>query len=157
MCQVLVARFKATGEAECGVFLVDISCLGVKDAFFTRISGPDYPRFLDRMFRGVPPVSMTPACARKFVEGAVEYTRRLGIPPHPDYRVAARVLGGIDSSECSETFMYGHEGKPLYVQGPNDSPAFITRVLRALKVSCGPGGYHYLVRADCGVDPNDFG
>jgi hypothetical protein len=54
-------------------------------------------------------------------------------------------------------FHVRHEGKPLYVQGPDDSAGFITRVLRALKTSCGPGGYDFLLRADCGVDPNDLG
>ena len=29
--QVIVARFKGSGEAEVGVFLVDTCCLGVKD------------------------------------------------------------------------------------------------------------------------------
>lgn len=35
---VVVARFKLVGEAEIGVFLVDVFCLGVKNAFFTRVS-----------------------------------------------------------------------------------------------------------------------
>jgi hypothetical protein len=32
---ITLARFKTSGKTEIGVFLVDIYCLGVKDAFFT--------------------------------------------------------------------------------------------------------------------------
>jgi hypothetical protein len=38
--------------------------------------------------------------------------------------------------------------KPLYIQGPSDSPAGVERILRALEARCGEGGYHYIVAAD---------
>jgi hypothetical protein len=38
---VMVCRFKATGACEAGVFLVDVFCLGAKNAFFTKVERPD--------------------------------------------------------------------------------------------------------------------
>lgn len=37
---------------------------------------------------------ITPAAARKLVEGAVAYAQSLGFAPVPDFKKASRVLGG---------------------------------------------------------------
>jgi hypothetical protein len=44
----------------------------------------------------------------------------------------------------SRDFVFGLDGKPFYVSGPEDSPGFIRRVLRTLERHCGPDGFHYL-------------
>ena len=33
-----------------------------------------------------------------------------------------------------------HKGKPLYIQGPNDSPEFVSHVLTTLRERSGPVG-----------------
>lgn len=145
---VVVARFKPSGETEAGVFLLDVHCLGVKDAFFTRVEGPEYEhRLLEGIFPDGERIQMSPACARKLVEDAVAYTRGLGLEPHADYRKACRVFGGIRAAECGETFTFGDKGKPLYVQGPHDSPAFAKRVIRVLHAKLGQDGFHFVVSA----------
>jgi hypothetical protein len=50
------------------------------------------------------------------VEGAVDYARSLGLEPHPDYRLGARVFGGIASEECTRTFVFGEQ------EGPSTPP-----------------------------------
>lgn len=146
MGQVVVARFKGSGEAELGVFLLDVFCLGVKNAFYTRSSAFGYEAVLNRIFQESDSrTELTPACARRLVEGAVAYAGGLGIPPHEDYKLGCRLFGGIDPSECGESFTFGREGKPEYIQGPNDSPRFAENVLRCLRKSCGEGNYHFMV------------
>ncbi len=146
MGQVVVARFKASGEAEVGVFLLDVFCLGVKNASYTRSSAFGYEDLLSRIFPETDPrTGLTPACARRLVEESVAYAGRFGIPPHEDYKVGCRVLGGIEASGCAETFTFGCEGKPQFIQGPNDSPQFVRNVLRCLDRVCGEGHYHYIV------------
>lgn len=157
MGNVVIARFKGNGDAELGVFLLDLYCLGVKNGFFRPAPAEEYEQFLARLFRHETPVALSPACARKLVEGGVAYAQKLGLPPHEDYRKAARVFGGINAAECQEEFVYGHQGKPLYVQGPNDSPAFARRVLTSLKAHCGEGNYHYMVPLNDDFDPSIFG
>lgn len=148
MGYLAVARFKASGEAEIGVFLVDRYCLGVKNAFLSRLSAAEYQtRLVDRMFPDEQErEAITPACARKLVEESIAYARGLGFDPHPDYRLAQRVFGGINPAECGRTFEFGDEGKPVYFQGPHDSPEFVARVLAQLRRRCGEGGYHYVVQ-----------
>jgi hypothetical protein len=143
---VVVARFKLSGEAEVGVFLVDVFCLGVKDSFYTRMWEQEYDGvFLTKVFghEGMTPIE--PACARKLIEDAVAYADRLGLAPDADYRQACRVLGGIDAGQCSRSFTFGKDGKPFYVQGPNDSTARAQEVIGRLRERCGDGHYDFLM------------
>ena len=72
-----------------------------------------------------------PACLSKIIMGAVEFARSFGFSPHPDFRHAAMLLDGIDPSACPNEFTFGRDGRPLYIQGPNESlaeaAAIITR------------------------------
>jgi hypothetical protein len=150
MGYVVVARFKGSGAAELGVFLLDTCCLGVKNAFYTVVWSEEYEGTLDRIFAEQPSVKVSPESARKLVEDSVAYAQGFGLNRHPDYKQAARVFGGIDAQACQESFAFGREGKPLYVQGPNDSPAFVEHVLSQLRCHCGPDGYHFLILSDSG-------
>jgi hypothetical protein len=146
---VVVARFRGSGEIEAGVFLLDVFCLGAKNAFYTRPGAAEYDvDLLDRLLPAANRKPLDPPTARKLVEGAVAYAQNLGLAPHPDYKMACRVLGGIQSSESTATFTFGEKGKPLFVQGPNDSPAFCQRILKQLHTRCGPDGFQYLMVAD---------
>ncbi len=140
---VVVTRYKADGRCEAGYFLLDLYCLGVKNAGYARFSSEDEMRnrLIENFMADHKLIPMTPPAARKLVEGAAAYARRLGIGPHPDYKKACRVLGGIASDECSETFTYGCNGKPFYMPGPNDSPRKVDKILRSLKNSCGEDGF----------------
>ena len=147
---LVVSRFKADGRVESGFFLLDVFCLGVKDAGFRCFhSIADYQEsLLDRLFPDEDPVRMTPAAARKLTEDAISYARGLGFSPGGHCKKASRVFGGITTADCDEEFMFGKDDKPLYIQGPSDSPARVERILRALEARCGEGGYHYIVAAD---------
>lgn len=145
---VIVARFKANGDCEAGVFLVDAGCLGVKDAFFAQVAEAEYDhRLLARLLPEGDRKPLSPACARKFVEGAVAYARSLGLEPHADYKRGARVFGGIDATACDQVFVYGKDGKPLFVQSPNDTPEFARHVMNTLNRRLGPDGWHFIILA----------
>ncbi len=144
--QVLVSRFKSGGRVEVGTFLVDVYCLGVKDALFQVIDDSDFCEgFLNQVFpEGIP--SPKPASwGRKLVEDAARYAGSLGIAPHPDYKKGARVFGGIDASECGEKFIFGSKGRPLYVRGPYDDEAMVQRILSVLHAKLGEGGFDYVM------------
>jgi hypothetical protein len=147
---LVVSRFKADGRVESGFFLLDVFCLGVKDAGFHCFNSiADYREsLLDRLFPNEDPVRMTLAAARKLTEDAISYARRLGFSPGADYKKASRVFGGITTADCDEQFIFGKDGKPLYIQGPSDSPARVERILRSLEARCGEDGYQYIVVAD---------
>jgi hypothetical protein len=131
------------------VFLLDVFCLGIKNAYFTKASELEYDAKIlaDMAEAEGGKESLCPACARKLVEGAVQYAQGLGLAPHPDYKKACRVFGGIRSEECDRAFTFGQNGKPLFVQSPNDSPAFVHHVMTTLANRLGTDGFHYILEA----------
>jgi hypothetical protein len=149
---VVIARFKANGDAEIGVFLVDVFCLGVKDGVFGYVGAVEYEDRLKRLFGGTTPVAIPPAEARALVEASVAYARKHGLEPHPDYRLAQRIFGGIDPSKNTATFTFGKDGKPFFFQGPNDSPEFVEMVLTRLQQKCGEGNFAFAVMPGSGPE-----
>ncbi len=141
---VLVSR-RIGSQVAVGFFLLDVYCLGVKDAAFGLKSMAQYEALIERMRTTEDLTEIEPACARKLIVGAVAYARGLGFKPHKDYYGAALILGTIDPDECPKTFEYGKDGEPLYVSGPFDSQARINLICKTLERTCGSDGFHYIV------------
>jgi hypothetical protein len=131
---VWISRLLPDGRYALAGILVDTYCLGVKNALFKIFEGTEYPGFLDGMQvgSGGELVRQEPAYARKLVEGAIAYAGNLGFAPHPDYRVAGLIFGDIDPAECPVDFTFGLNGRPMYIEGPDDSPAMQRRILTQL-------------------------
>ena len=96
-----IARQEAEGRLIFGVYLVDVYCLGVKNAFWSAGTPGDFKELIQKMGKTQTMIPISPACLVKILEGAVEYARSFGFPPHPDYRHAAMLLAGIDPKACA--------------------------------------------------------
>ena len=144
---VIIARYKPAGErVEAGIFLVDLRCLGVKWAAYENCDRRDYLQRIRGHYESeFPMAQVDPACARKLVEQATEYARNLGFAPHPEYKLAARVFGGINAGECTQNFVFGREGKPFYFRGPRETEEQARRIVAHLEKRCGAGNFHYMV------------
>ena len=153
LSNVLVSRVLPSGNVAFVVFLLDVYCLGVKDVMFNIISRVRYDRMLnDRLFREYDPVTLEPAAARKLIEGAVAFARAHGLPPHRDYPKAKLIFGDVDPNTCDEEFVYGKDGMPFFISGPNDGPARCRQIINTLAASCGPDGFHYVVSVAQSMD-----
>jgi hypothetical protein len=142
LVNVLVARETGSRVSACG-YLVDAWCLGVKNALGPRsMDRRKLPEFRAWFFRSYdqPPLVVPIELARHLVFGAVQYARELGFEPHPDFAGCAGHLGAWDSSS---DITFGHEGKPMYIQGPYDDAA---RIIRTLRRSVGDDNFHYLTQ-----------
>jgi len=141
-----IARQESEGRLIFAVFLVDVYCLGVKNAFWRAGSHQDLEGLIRQMEESQRMRAITPACLAKIVQGAVAYAQSFGFPPHPDYRHASMLLDGIDPSTCPDQFTFGRDGKPLYIQGPNESLAQATAIIQRIQEAGGhfvmalPGG-----------------
>lgn len=137
-------RPKRRGVTVC-VYLVDVYCLGIKNAM-----GPDdvedlaFRRLIDQVFSGyhAPPALATIDLVRDLVLGAAEYAHQLGFAPHPDFEQARAHLGPWTGPS---PITFGRDGKPIYVEGPFDDSA---HVLRTLGRAVGRNGFHYTVALD---------
>jgi hypothetical protein len=146
MGAVLLSRELPDGRVAVATFLVDRYCLGVKDAWGEILGHFAYDsKYRREMWSRDPVRPIPPADARKLVEQAAAYARRLGFAPHADYAKAAPLFGDIDPAAGAATFEFGKNGKPFFIAGPHDSPARCRQILATLEHACGKRAYEYFV------------
>jgi hypothetical protein len=143
-----IARQESKGGVIFAVFLVDVFCLGVKNAFWR---AGDFQEMVGHMEKSQRMAAINPACLAKIVKGAVEYAQSFGFPPHPDYRHASILLDGIDTADCPNQFKFGRDGRPFYIQGPNESLAQAEAISQRIEKA----GGHFLFKLS-GPDPEEF-
>ena len=149
MGSLVVARQKPAGTIDAGVFLLDVYCLGVKNAFYKIFSNKEFEeKFMPSCFPSGDFLRVELPYARKLIEDSVNYAKSLGFPPNRDYKKALKVLGGIKSSDSEETFTFGSNGRPLFIAGPTDTRQKINMIMKKLALTCGEGNYDYLLPAD---------
>lgn len=146
---VVFARRLPGGRIAASLFLVDVFCLGVKNAFFACLDEVEYEEKLKAGLVHNPTqggaVPTHPACVRKLVEGAVQYAAGPGFSPHRDYRAASKLFGNVDAEACPTRFEYGHNGMPLYIRGPHESLSRAKRIVEQLHKRCGVDGCHIML------------
>lgn len=131
------------------VYLLDVYCLGVKNAM-----GPDnlddrrQRRLTEKVFSGYqePPTPASIELVCDLVLGAAEYAHKLGFDPHPDFRQARAHLGPWNGPSA---ITFGRNGKPAYVSGPYDDT---DHILRTLRRAVGRKGFNYTI----GLDINEL-
>ena len=142
LVEILVSRMDALGRVAAAVFLVDLGCLGVKNAFAatfpTRFAYHEKVRDQLVQERGL--VGTDFDLAAKIVAEAIEYARELGFEPHRDFREARLLLAGSRPEACATVVpLGGTDGKPYFISGPYDD---VPRILATLARSRGPEGFH---------------
>lgn len=144
LAQILLSRRQPNGSFVLGVYLVDILCLGLKDAFCNaNIPLADYEMWTARIYRASRPLNCPVPLAHEIIYGAIEYASRLGFRPHSDFELAKHVLEAEDTQWAERAGVeFGRDGKPLFIAGPNDNTKLI---LKKLEENVGPGNFHFLV------------
>jgi len=141
---VVISRKMRNNHIGAGVFLLDVYCLGVKNAYFTLLTENEYPLNIDKMGQNENFKNIHPSCARKLIEQCVNYAKNLGFNPHKDYRLSQKIFGDIDSTACHLRFDFGKEGKPFYISGPNESFERSKKIINTLLQRCGEDNFDYL-------------
>ncbi len=145
---LVLARQGSDGELIFAAYLVDVYCLGVKNALWRTGTRTDLEETIEHLSQIQKMCPIAPACLAKIVKGAVEYAQYYGFSPHPDYRHASMLLEGIDPAACPERFAFGRDGKPLYIQGPNESPAEAAAIMQRIQ---GWGGHYVIALSGTGT------
>lgn len=145
---LVFSRLLPDGRVAMSAFLLDVFCLGVKNAFAAILTRDQHLQRLNSWVQDETLQPMEPACFRKLVEGAVAYARGLGFSPHSDYAVASQIFGGVESETCAADFKYGRDGKPFNVSGPNETPAQVQAIMDELERRAGAGNFDYLVMVE---------
>ncbi len=147
----LVARGSFSDQIAAASFLVDLACLGVKDAtlrlFKTQREYEERMRETVMSTQRMAPDSLD--LVAKILDTAVEYAHRWGFEPHATYHQARWLLADALPERCSVHIPTGGpDGKPHFVAGPYDN---VQQIMAKLTKTAGPGGFHYTVFT--GSDP----
>ncbi len=152
---VFLIREIGLSDYAVGGFLVDLYCLGVKDAFFEDFDEEE----LEVLLRGAETTShlapVDPSYARKLLRDAAAYAQSLGLAPHPDYAATEPLFGDVAADACDVEFTFGLEGRPYYVPGPTESPTQIRRRLDLLRRRLGNDGFDFGAPVDALEDLDD--
>lgn len=143
--QLVFSRALPDGRIAMAIFLVDIFCLGVKNALHATLESDVYAERIGELTQFTRYEPMPPACFRKLVEGAVAYARSLGLAPHADYAVARQIFGAQEVASCEHEFVYGRNGKPFYVAGPNETPSQSRAILEQVRRHVGDADHQVQV------------
>jgi len=146
---VVVARQAPQGMIALSAFVVDVFCLGVKNALFRVVDGDDYDsQFIPQVMashEGQTFDKVSLACAYKLIDGAIAYAQALGFYAHPDYKNASNIFGDVDVDSCEIEYTYGSDGKPYYMRGPYESINTANNIVRRLQEKCGEDGFHFMI------------
>jgi len=144
MTNVVIVRQETGNKYTIGVFCVDIFCLGVKNAFCDcHLDEDAYTRICDS-FSSIP-LSVTPTFAHNLIYGAIDYAEELGFFPHKDFAFSENILDVNLIDEGINDIEFGFEGKPLFVEGPNDNAKLI---INQLSKSLGRDNFNFTTLPD---------
>ena len=126
---LLAARRSKEGGLVIAAFLIDSYCLGVKNGFIKHISTEEY----EHMKSQRPFEDIKPEDAKKLLYDAVAWSKQIGFSPCKEYHTAIKIFDDVDHEASSMEFELGRDGEPLFIAGPNDSPAKCEKILKTLQ------------------------
>ena len=149
---IIVTRQKKSGDLVMGNYIVDLQCLGVKDAtYIANMEMGNYQDYIAQMKRGMRLTfeKIDPNLCFNIIYGAVEFAEDCGFAPHKDFDVAEYILEDVTKLEYVEVPLGGDDGKPFFISGPYDDSS---RILATLLKTKGEGNFHFQTI----MDPDSF-
>lgn len=151
---VIISRQHDDEQILFASYLVDLFCLGIKDVLVeVNYTKKRFERSLPKLCAQAPE-AISVDLAHEIVYGALEYARKYGFEPHPDFTRlhADQVLDPPENHPRTHNVQFGKDGKPLFAPGPYDDKYKTKRILQTLERTAGEGNFHYLI----GLGDADF-
>ena len=123
---IVIRKHQGTGQFSFVSFLVDVFCLGLKNAMAS--VGVNEDTVVD--FISMHPQNFTEIGydeCRGIVLGAINYAKDLGFEPHDDWEKVKEFIEANKSYETKHKF--GKNGEPFYIEGPDDDVEKIMQIL----------------------------
>jgi hypothetical protein len=140
---LILARGATPHHLAVGSFLIDAFCLGIKDVIFESVESGFFELYVEATDMGSPLVSVDSDYARKLLRDVAAWSQSIGFPPHRDFAAVERLFSDISADASDAVFRFGHDGKPVYIPGPNDSPSLIRRRIEQLRKHLGDDGFEF--------------
>jgi hypothetical protein len=140
---LVLARGATPHHLTLSSFLVDVFCLGIKDAMFQSVEREVFQIYMDRWGASAPMVSVDPAYARKLLRDLAAWSQSIGFAPHRDFATLERIFGDVSADASDAVFRFGCDGKPFYIPGPSDTAVLVRRRLDQLRKNLGDDGFGF--------------
>lgn len=146
MAQIFVARQHANGNISFGGYLVDLYCLGVKDAFFKfNCEIYEFDEVIADFSDGMTMISVDYALVHNIIYASVAYAAELGFKPCKDFSETAKYILEEDTDEVElMEIECGKDGKPLFVKTDLSNDIEANRIIQQLEKSVGKGNFDVL-------------
>ena len=142
LAHILLARRQPNNKLILGVYLVDIFCLGLKNAFSNaNMSMEEYQKLKLSLLEETAISSYSPGKACRIVIGAIEYAKKIGFKPYKDFNLSKYILEGLADTDHDFQLKFGREGKPFFIAGPDDN---VEAILETLRKNVGEGNFHFI-------------
>ncbi|NDV60300.1 DUF1186 domain-containing protein [Bacteroides sp. 519] len=150
VASIVVVRQHKSGNRTLGIFLVDLYCLGIKDAFYYfNIDPIDYEEIEDRFFDSV---EIAYNEVHNIIYGGMAYAEELGIEPVKGFSLAQYILEEDTEEIPLIEYEFGRNGKPfLFAKSQLQASQYIP----ILEKSVGVGNFEYTIGLDDDDDEYD--
>ena len=154
ICNILVSRSHKNGNFTVGVYLVDLYCLGVKDAWYQfNISPADYDYMKNNLGNLI---ECDYTLAHNVIYGAVAYAEDYGFKPEKGFDITQFILEEDDDHVELMELEFGLNGMPCYGYSPDDDPSEVKRIKATLERTAGPGNFIFEDIDNEGRDDDEF-
>ncbi|PTN09620.1 plasmid pRiA4b ORF-3 family protein [Mangrovibacterium marinum] len=155
---IIISRKHTNGNFTVGFYLVDLLCLGVKDAHFKfNIPAYEYTDLLEYMHDSIDLEAADYRLVHNVIFAGLEFAEDYGFKPSKGFSSTMQYFLNEDNDDVELLEIEcGDHGQPMYVRGPLDSDAEVKRILAQLEKTAGPGNYKYLEEEkDPSIDDDD--
>ncbi|MDH4467872.1 MAG: hypothetical protein QE271_07430 [Bacteriovoracaceae bacterium] len=137
LAPILVVRQQPNFKYQFGLYLVDYYCLGVKSTIcdvnvaygkIEEIQSRTPYAWLEFDYQD----------ARGLILGSIEYARGLGFAPDVGWENSKHLVEA--NTPFDNKFTFGMDGKPLFINGPDDDVASIMKTLQGKDIGYTIGG-----------------
>jgi len=154
ICAITFVRKTGINDYLIVCYLVDLFCLGVKDAFLRQMDHTDY----HELFEAEHSLQREePGKLKKLLQTAIQFGRQNGFEPGGDYKKLLPYISNINTNDSEEPdIQFGKKGKVVYMANPKtESKAQIQQRLQTLRKTLGPEGFTFITPIDMN-DDNDY-
>jgi len=146
LATLTIARKHTNGNFTLGIYLVDLKCLGIKDAhYFFNIYLHEYQEILDQHKLKFEIEKIDYTLAHNIIYAGIEYAEDYGFKPHKDFEVAKYIVEeDTEGIELLEITCGGSDGQPLYIRGPLDTDMRSDQIIAQLEKTAGTCNYHFI-------------
>jgi len=146
LANLTIARKHTNGNFTIGIYLVDLKCLGIKDAHaIFNLYPQEYQEILEQHKLRFDIENIEYILAHNIIYAGIEYADDYGFKPHKDFGLAKYIIEeDTEDIELIEIDCGGLDGKPFYIRGPLDSDVRAAQIIAQLEKTAGPGNFDYI-------------